>query len=269
MFHKHGCLALALCCCMAAVAWATDPQPPAKLPAFLGVRFTIPNNRNLNGAQIVHILKGTAAASSKLQIGDVITSVDGDSVDSYSDLVDKILDMPAGKHTSFTVVRGDKQFLTKVTLGARPRYYPELSNTDPPLTPAGSIDSSGMTFESDFSNSVNLILRDKVTHVVGSFSQDWTGLMAVDLDKPSSLEVTGNVDLGGILYVGMKERTPQAGDKFEVIQNAASIKGSFGKIIYPDLPEGLHWSIVYDNLPRKLDLDGDGKCDVTLVVEEK
>ncbi len=90
--------------------------------------------------------------------------------------------------------------------------------------------------------------------------------MLISISK-AVLNVNGDVSLAGILYVRLEKTVPKLGDRFEIVRNARSIKGSFGKVILPDLPDNLVWQVVYDDLKAGIDLDGDGKYDVTLVAD--
>jgi S1-C subfamily serine protease len=67
-------------------------------PAFLGVSL----QDSLNGAVVASVADGTPAASAGLQVGDVVTSVDGKSVSSAQDLATTI----AGHHPGDRITLG-------------------------------------------------------------------------------------------------------------------------------------------------------------------
>ena len=57
-------------------------------------------------ARVDQIEAGSAAAAAGFQVGDVVTSIDGNAIDSFSDM-QRIVGIHAGEQLTFTVKRGD------------------------------------------------------------------------------------------------------------------------------------------------------------------
>jgi hypothetical protein len=106
--------------------------------------------------------------------------------------------------------------------------------------------------------------------IVGDYVGD-SGELAVQIGphrQHTGLTVSGGVTLGGMLSVQLEQHDPKAGEKREIISNAASITGKFTEVQLPALPKGLRWKLIYDDIANGKDLDGDGRYDVTLAVED-
>ena len=84
--------------------------------AYLGVAITSASN----GAKLTQVRTGTPAASAGLQVGDVITKVDGDSIDGATALTTSIDAKHPGETVTVTYVRNGSAHTVKVTLGERP-----------------------------------------------------------------------------------------------------------------------------------------------------
>jgi S1-C subfamily serine protease len=72
------------------------------------------------GALITSIEPGSPAASSSLQVGDVIVQLDTTPISSPDDLTAAIHPLQPGQHVSLVVYRGPSRRTIGVTLGARP-----------------------------------------------------------------------------------------------------------------------------------------------------
>ena len=72
------------------------------------------------GAEIASIGEGTPAAQAGLQVGDVITAVDGERVESALSLVGHIREQSAGTTVKLTVLRDGKSLELTATLVAKP-----------------------------------------------------------------------------------------------------------------------------------------------------
>jgi putative serine protease PepD len=83
--------------------------------ALLGI---LPTNA-ANGAKIQSVSAGTAAADAGLKAGDVITSVDGTSVDSSAQLRAIIAAHQPGDKITVTIGRGESTKTVDVTLGSK------------------------------------------------------------------------------------------------------------------------------------------------------
>ena len=72
-----------------------------------------------DGALIVTVEPGSPAATAGLQIGDIVTAVDGDKVDLKHTLAIRLVAYNAGDTFKLTVVRGTQNITLSVTLAAR------------------------------------------------------------------------------------------------------------------------------------------------------
>jgi hypothetical protein len=105
--------------------------------------------------------------------------------------------------------------------------------------------------------------------IVGNYVGD-SGELAVQIGpqgQHTGLKVSGDVTLREKLSVQLEQHDPKAGEKREIISNAARITGKFAEVQLPELPNGLRWKLIYDDVANGKDLDGDGRYDVTLTVE--
>ena len=71
------------------------------------------------GAQVAQVTDGAPAAAAGVQAGDVITAVDGQTVDGYESLTATIRGKAVGSTVELTVVRDGTQQTLKATLTAR------------------------------------------------------------------------------------------------------------------------------------------------------
>jgi len=71
---------------------------------FAGV-FTFYGKPNTS-ARVDKVEAGSAAAAAGFQVGDVVTSIDGDKIESFSDM-QRIVGVRAGEQMTFTIKRGD------------------------------------------------------------------------------------------------------------------------------------------------------------------
>jgi putative serine protease PepD len=72
------------------------------------------------GAEVTAIGDGTPASEAGLQVGDVVTKVDGERVESALSLVGHIREKRAGDQVTLTVLRDGKSIEVKATLAAKP-----------------------------------------------------------------------------------------------------------------------------------------------------
>jgi putative serine protease PepD len=84
--------------------------------AYLGVRIGTVQN----GVQVIEVSAGTPAGKAGLQVGDVITRVDGNKVTSSSELSQAIDAKRPGTKIGVTYVRKGATHTASVTLGVRP-----------------------------------------------------------------------------------------------------------------------------------------------------
>jgi putative serine protease PepD len=75
-------------------------------------------NRTVVGASIIQVTSGGAAASAGLQVGDIITNLNGNPITGKTDLTAQVRALAAGAKASVTYVRGGEASTVTVTLGA-------------------------------------------------------------------------------------------------------------------------------------------------------
>ena len=76
------------------------------------------------GAEISEITPGSAAEKAGLKNGDLIKRLDGETLQSSDQLIEKLSRMPPNKNVSLSVSRKDKDMEMKVTLGRSPGRLP-------------------------------------------------------------------------------------------------------------------------------------------------
>jgi putative serine protease PepD len=86
--------------------------------AYLGV--SSEDTENADGARIADVRAGTPASRAGLRSGDVVTAIDGESVDSSDELRRQIEAHAPGDEVELTIRRGGDDETLKVTLGTRP-----------------------------------------------------------------------------------------------------------------------------------------------------
>jgi putative serine protease PepD len=89
--------------------------------AYLGLSTTDAPN---GGAQIAQATPGGPAEQAGLTEGDVVTKVDGESVQTPDDVAQAIEDNKPGDRVDVTVQRGGSEQTVQVTLGQRPQQVP-------------------------------------------------------------------------------------------------------------------------------------------------
>jgi len=73
-----------------------------------------------SGAEITSVGDSTPASAAGLEVGDVITAVDGEQVDSALSLVGQIRERTTGEKVTLTVIRGGSSIELQATLAAKP-----------------------------------------------------------------------------------------------------------------------------------------------------
>jgi putative serine protease PepD len=84
--------------------------------AYLGVQIQDASN----GAEITSVKSGAPAADAGLRKGDVVRSLDGDSISSADELRQAVDSRKAGEQVTLNVLRDGKSQRVTVTLGTRP-----------------------------------------------------------------------------------------------------------------------------------------------------
>jgi putative serine protease PepD len=87
--------------------------------AYLGVAVTEPSD-GTSGAQLAEVRSGGPAEGAGLQVGDVVTAVDGDAVSSAADLQSAIDAHRPGDRVIIDYLRNGSHRTVTVTLGTRP-----------------------------------------------------------------------------------------------------------------------------------------------------
>jgi putative serine protease PepD len=73
-----------------------------------------------DGALVQEVASGSPAAKAGLQVGDLVTAIDGRSIQSSGEMVAAIRDHKPGEKVAVTVNRGGNQTTISATLGERP-----------------------------------------------------------------------------------------------------------------------------------------------------
>jgi len=99
------------------IATLRNGNVPARGQGFLGVNLA---NATSGGAQISSLQSGSPAAAAGLQVGDVITAIDGQPVSSSTDAADLITADAPGSKVTITYLRAGATQTASATLGTRP-----------------------------------------------------------------------------------------------------------------------------------------------------
>ncbi|HVW74981.1 MAG TPA: DegQ family serine endoprotease [Rhizomicrobium sp.] len=84
--------------------------------------------KDSKGAMVAEVVPNGPAAKAGFEQGDIITAIDGQSVEDATDLTRKVANVPAGQAATFTVSRQGKPMQVKVTIGTRPDQVQLASN---------------------------------------------------------------------------------------------------------------------------------------------
>jgi len=97
----------------------TIPRP------YLGVTTTPTSTTSASrGAEVYRLVDGAPAARAGLRRGDVVTAIDGRTIDDPSDVVEAVSRHQPGDEVELTYERGGRQHTVTVTLGTRPARTP-------------------------------------------------------------------------------------------------------------------------------------------------
>ena len=263
----HALASMILACCLA----GADAPAVQWRPGFLGAAVEESADGEQTGIRLKHLVPGGPGSMAKLEAGDLIVTVNGQTVSETHEFVEMMRGTTPGSVLRLSLLRAGKWKKINVLLGELPSFDELAAAADPPRVAGGVMQLGGGTVDGNLTSSANLLLRGGA-RVTRDFDQNWTGVIDIEIadrDEYPALDVGGTVTLSGILYVQLNNFTPTLGDRFEIIRGARAIKGHFGKIILPGLPDGMRWRVVYDQLSKQQDLDGDGKHDVTLEVVKR
>jgi serine protease Do len=91
------------------------PRRPTEARGFLGVG----HEKTEDGVQVTQVLRGTAADSAGIQVGDVIVKVDDIPIDHSMKLMEAVGNHKPGDKISLLIRRNDKQIKSEAVLGTR------------------------------------------------------------------------------------------------------------------------------------------------------
>jgi serine protease Do len=111
---------------------------------------SVPEDRSRGGARIGKVFANTPAADAGLREGDLVTALDGSTVDSFDELRGRIAELRPGHTVTMTVKRDERPFEVPVVLAERPASHAlsrlrEAPRSSTPLRsiPATKPDSKG------------------------------------------------------------------------------------------------------------------------------
>lgn len=87
------------------------------------------------GAIVEEVTKGSGAAKAKLQVGDVITKLDGESIQSMDDLILQVRRRAVNDTVKLTVVRDGKAMTVSVVVGDKPTGLSTSSESSETTSP--------------------------------------------------------------------------------------------------------------------------------------
>jgi regulator of sigma E protease len=150
-------------------------------------------------ARVDKIEANSAAAAAGFQIGDIITSIDGTKIDSFSDM-QRIVSSRAGEHLSFTVKRGEATIELEGT--------PELKNVKDPFGNAHRIGVLGITRQT--------AAGDVVTEKVDPATALWLGVKETWFVIDRTLAYVGGIFTG-------REAADQVGGPLRIAQISGQV----------------------------------------------
>jgi serine protease Do len=84
--------------------------------------------KDSKGAMVAEVVPTGPAAKAGFEQGDIVTAIDGQSVDDATDLTRRVANVPTGQVATFNVSRQGKPMQLKVTIGTRPDQQQVASN---------------------------------------------------------------------------------------------------------------------------------------------
>jgi serine protease Do len=204
----------------------------------IGVTFNAAPNPALqkvygNGIVIAEVAPNGPAASAGLQVGDVITAIDGRAIKNGDDLVNDIAARKPGSKATITYLRGNKENKASITIGDRAKLYAarlgdDEGNEDNEAQPVAN--KLGMTVHSitpDLADRLGIPANKGVMVQdvkPGSFADDLNmrrGLVILEVNKqPVNSEedfrkATANLKSGqAVAFLVRTGRGPNAGTNF-------------------------------------------------------
>ena len=96
------------------------------------------------GAIVANVVANGPAAKAGFEQGDVVTAIDGKTVEDSRDLVRRVASAIAGSSSDFTIERQGQSKTVKVLIGARPDEKVASNAPVPPSVPAASATAMGL-----------------------------------------------------------------------------------------------------------------------------
>lgn len=172
--------------------------PRESRPGFLGVYLA----DGEGGASVSDTIEDTAAADAGLQAGDVIASVNNQSVSGSNDLVEALRSFRAGDSITLTVLRDGGAMTKTVTLGARPD---DMNPSSPSTRQNESVEAAEDEEE-------EIVEEEEIESVVEEEEprgRGYLGVEVADLDAQTRL-VLGLDEDEGLLVTRVIDETPAA-----------------------------------------------------------
>ncbi|MBK8020378.1 MAG: PDZ domain-containing protein [Chloroflexi bacterium] len=136
--RRFAIVALILVMGVMAVGWASAQAQDDAQRGFLGVSLSEDTE---TGVTIMSIVADSAAETAGLQVGDVITGVNGTEIASAQEVADAVGALSAGDTVSLDISRDGEAMTVEVTLGERP------ASADESRMPFGNRDRRGRNFD--------------------------------------------------------------------------------------------------------------------------
>lgn len=103
------------------------PAPPMEPRPFLGVMLKeerTGDEKTSEGVVVTEVIEGTAAEKAGLLAGDIILKLDGEDVNSISDIIGKVQDHQIGDEVKLDISRDGKKKKLKAELGEKMMEFP-------------------------------------------------------------------------------------------------------------------------------------------------
>ena len=180
------------------VAAAQDTGESEEMP-FLGVRLL----ESDDGVTIAEVVADSPAAEAELEVGDLITAVNGEEVDSAQAVTDAIRALSPGDTVTLDITRDEETLTVEATLGTAPTVTIEVS-------PDRDDDRGGRGGRRGGMGDPRGGMRGMmIPRMQFMFGNGWLGVSFVTLDAETAAE--NEVELTeGALILSVEEESPAA-----------------------------------------------------------